>query len=425
MFQRVMKTCLAVAVASASSQALANGLAINEQSASGAGTAFAGRSSSALDSSTIYGNPAGLARLKRAEVSGGIAMVKADVDISNVNSTAQGSNKGDMVPLAHVPFGYYAKPINDEWAFGLGVYVPFGVISDYEKSFQGSSHGLYSSVRVVTIQPTVSYAFNDRVSIGFGPTFNRIDGKLTNTLATSQMGAPSDTLVNIKGDDTAMGFNVGIMASLTDRTTVGATYHSKVKYQLEGRTKISGSPMGMFDGEMDAKLDITMPESLDLSVTHQLDDRWTLYAGGVWTRWSRLEGIEARNSNPVSPRFTTISEELNWENTWSFSVGTAYQLNPQWVLRSGLALDPSPTSNAHRNVRIPVGNRKIFTLGAGWSPNADVTLDLAYAYLWENTASVHQKAGSEIAPGVLLKQEYNAKYDNSAHGLTAQLTYRF
>ena len=28
--------------------------------------------------------------------------------------------------------GYYVKPIDDKWSFGLGMYVPFGLITDYE-----------------------------------------------------------------------------------------------------------------------------------------------------------------------------------------------------------------------------------------------------------------------------------------------------
>ncbi|MEK1843481.1 MAG: outer membrane protein transport protein, partial [Pseudomonas sp.] len=53
-----IKVTSAMALLSASSIAGANGIALNEQSASSAGTAYAGRSSSALDASTIYGNPA-------------------------------------------------------------------------------------------------------------------------------------------------------------------------------------------------------------------------------------------------------------------------------------------------------------------------------------------------------------------------------
>lgn len=418
------KTSLALTISAVSTYTLANGIAINEQSASGAGTAYAGRASSALDASTIYGNPAGLSKLKRTEVSGGLAIVKAKDDISQAHSTAQGSNKGDSVPLAAVPFGYFSTPINEDFTFGLGIYVPYGIINDYENGFMGSSHGSYSKVQVITVQPTIAWKINDKVSVGFGPTFNRIDGQLKNTLATNGLlGSNGDTKINIKGDDTAIGYNVGVMVDLTDDTTWGLTYHSKVKYHLGGNTEVKNAPGALgLNGKYDAKLDITLPESVDTSITHKFDDKWTGYLGAVWTRWSRLEKIEVRNSGaPALGQalgFNTIGEDLNWRDTWSFSVGTSYQATPEWVLRTGFAYEPSPTTNEDRNVRIPVGDRKVFTVGAGWSPNQDLTVDVAYAYLWETTAGVNQE-GSALQPA------YSAKYDNSAHGLTAQVTYRF
>ncbi|MFV3368301.1 outer membrane protein transport protein [Pseudomonas sp. NY15435] len=420
-----LKTTLALTISAASAQVLANGIAINEQSASGAGTAYAGRASSALDASTIYGNPAGMSKLKRTEVSGGLAVVSAKDDISDANSTATGSNKGDSVPLAAVPFGYFVTPLDDKVSVGLGIYVPYGIINDYESSFQGRSHGSYSKVQVITVQPTISYKFNDVVAVGFGPTINRIDGKLENDLATKGLfGAPNDTEISIKGDDTAAGFNVGILVTPTESTSIGATYHSKVKYELKGHTTVSNSPAGLFDSRMDASLDITLPESLDLSITQKLDDRWTVYGGTTWTRWSRLKSIEVQNTGAPIAAFDTIGEDLSWHDTWSAAIGTSYQWNDQWVLRTGFAYDPSPTTNEHRTVRIPVGDRKIFTLGAGYSPNADMTIDVAYAYLWESTAGVNQPDGQELA-GLQLQPAYSAKYDNSAHGLTAQMTYRF
>ncbi|RCH04843.1 outer membrane transport family protein [Pseudomonas aeruginosa] len=292
------KTSLALTISAVSTYTLANGIAINEQSASGAGTAYAGRASSALDASTIYGNPAGLSKLKRTEVSGGLAIVKAKDDISQAHSTAQGSNKGDSVPLAAVPFGYFSTPINEDFTFGLGIYVPYGIINDYENGFMGSSHGSYSKVQVITVQPTIAWKINDKVSVGFGPTFNRIDGQLKNTLATNGLlGSNGDTKINIKGDDTAIGYNVGVMVDLTDDTTWGLTYHSKVKYHLGGNTEVKNAPGALgLNGKYDAKLDITLPESVDTSITHKFDDKWTGYLGAVWTRWSRLEKIEVRNS---------------------------------------------------------------------------------------------------------------------------------
>ncbi|MBC7211029.1 MAG: transporter, partial [Pseudomonas sp.] len=49
----LLKTSLGIAVAFASSHLLASGFALNEQSVSGMGTGFAGRSSSADDASTV------------------------------------------------------------------------------------------------------------------------------------------------------------------------------------------------------------------------------------------------------------------------------------------------------------------------------------------------------------------------------------
>ncbi len=414
-----LKTSLALAVGAVSTHSLGNGIAINEQSVSGMGTSFAGRASAVNDASILFGNPAGLSKLERPEVVGGFGLVKANVDIDDASAE---THKGDMVPLTPVPFAYYASPIDEKFSWGLGLYVPYALISDYEKSFGGRFKGQYSKVEVVTLQPTLSYQINDRVSVGFGPTINKIKGKLVNKLDNSAAFGTGETKVGIKGDDVAYGFNVGLMVDVTDSLTWGLTYHSKVDYTLEGRTRItngSGPIFSQFNGDYDASLDFTTPETIDTSVTYKLDDQWTLYAGTTFTRWSRLQEIVVENEGTPSllgmQPIGEVSEELKWHNTWSYAIGASYQLNPQWVLRTGLAIDPSPAENEHRSVRIPVGNRKVFSVGAGWSPNPDLTIDVAYSYLQESSAKVNQ-ASKELA-GAEIAQGFSAAYNNSAHGL--------
>ena len=70
----MLKTTLGLAVTLASGQLFAAGFALNEQSISGMGTGFAGRSSSAEDASTVYGNPAGMS--PRKTVFDSIAMIR-------------------------------------------------------------------------------------------------------------------------------------------------------------------------------------------------------------------------------------------------------------------------------------------------------------------------------------------------------------
>lgn len=420
----ILKSSLGLAVAFASTQLFASGFALNEQSISGMGTGFAGRSSSADDASTVFGNPAGMSRLKREQVTVGGAAIIAKSDIKG-SGTFGGSNDGDMVPVVGVPMGYYVKPIDDHWAFGFGVYVPFGLITDYEHGFAGRYFGSKSEVQVVTLQPTISYAFNDKVSIGFGPTINRIDGTLESAALNRATPGSNDGKVKITGDDTAVGYNIGVMVQATDRTRVGLTYHSMVDYKLKGDTKISGPGFGPFSGsKFDASLKIKTPESVDFSVTHELDDNWTLYAGSTWTRWSRLESIVVNNegTGPLAPALGQIAEEQNWHDTWAHAIGAAYKLNKEWTLRAGFSVDQSPANNQNRSPRIPTGDRKVFSLGAGWNPSDDMTIDVAYSYLMEEDVKIHQ---STAVTDPSFKGSYNAKYENSAHGLGASLTYRF
>lgn len=417
----MLKTSLGIAVALASSQLLASGFALNEQSISGMGTGFAGRSSSAEDASTVFGNPAGMSRLKREQFTVGGAAVIAKSDISGPGSNLGGETDGDMVPVVGVPMGYYVKPIDDHWSVGFGVYVPFGLVTDYGSDDAARYWGKKSHVQVVTFQPTVSYAFNDKVSIGFGPTINRIEGELGSSLINPFTPGRNDGEVKVKGDDTAVGYNIGILVQATDRTRVGLTYHSMVDYKLEGKTRVSTPLIGPFNGnKFDATLKLKTPESVDFSLTHELDDQWTLYAGSTWTRWSRLKNITVQNDVPAplaGSAFQTIIEEQNWHDTWAHAIGASYKVNKEWVLRTGFTVDQSPTNNHDRSPRIPTGDRKIFSVGAGWSPNDDMTIDVAYSYLWEEDTKVNQVSAT--------KGSYQAKYENSAHGIGASLTYRF
>lgn len=424
----MLKSTIGLAVAVASSQIFASGFALNEQSISGMGTGFAGRSSAADDASTVFGNPAGMSRLKKQQVTVGVAAIDASTDLKDTSGTQKGTNKGDMVPFTAVPMGFYVNPIDEHWAFGLGVYAPFGLVTNYESDFKGRNFGSKSEVKVITIQPTVSYAFNDKVSIGFGPTINRISGVLESALTPPI--SPYDGNVKIKGDDVGYGYNIGVLVQATDTTRVGLTYHSKVNYKLDGHTEVTaapGSPAQLLkSNRYDASLKIETPESYDLSVTQDLNDAWKLYAGTTWTRWSRLkditvnnDGVSAATGGALAPRLGlgSIKEEQNWHDTWAYAIGTSYQLNKEWVLRTGLTFDQSPTNNHDRSPRIPTGDRTIFSIGAGWTPIEELTIDVAYSYLKEEKVNVNRSNA--------LGQTYNAKYENSANGFGVGATYRF
>ncbi|WFE70844.1 outer membrane protein transport protein [Halomonas sp. M1] len=445
-FKKLTLTAAIAAVAFAS-QANAGGYQINEQSVSGQGYGHAGRSSNVNDATIVYGNPAGMSFLDRAQITAGATYLNVNSDISNVEASrfidagvAQGGapngnqipvgsipggNNGDMVPGTAIPFAFYAHPVTDKLAFGFGVYAPFGSKTDYEDDFQGRYFGNYTEVRVISAQPTVSYRFNDQLAVGLGITYNQVEGELHRQLPSEATFNPdADIDSRVDGDDEAWGYNLGVIYRPVPETTLGLTYRSKVDYTLEGNFSAT-DPMGNVLRADTASLDLTTPETVNFSVTQQMSDRLKLMFGASWVRWSQFDQILVTGSqgNEIT------NEQQNYSNAWAFATGGEYQLTNTLALRAGVTLDFTPTNDNDRSVRIPSDDRRIFSLGAGWSPTPDLTLDVAYSYLTERGTFVEQARDdllTEYAPEQYLGgANYSADYKNEAHGFGAQLTYRF
>lgn len=436
----------AVAAVAFASQANAGGYQINEQSVSGQGYGHAGRSSNVHDATIVYGNPAGMSFLDRAQITAGGTFLSVDTDISNVSASQSspaflpatggltdtlpvtGTNDGDMVPGTLIPFAFYAHPVNEQLAFGFGVYAPFGSKTEYEDSFQGRNQGNYTEVRVVTAQPTVSYRFNEQWSVGAGITYNQVEGELRRQVPVATPLGLSEVDSRVEGDDEAWGYNLGIIYQPVPETTLGLTYRSKVDFNLEGNFT-ANSPvldqLGIGTVTDTAALDLTTPETVNFSLTQQMSDNLKLMFGASWARWSRFDQILVTGDE----RGQITNEQQNYSNAWAFSTGGEYQLTPTLALRAGVTLDFTPTQDATRSVRIPSDDRRIFSIGAGWSPTPDLTLDVAYSYLTERSTQVDQTktdsftvAGQQTPP---ITSNYSAGYKNQAHGIGAQLTYRF
>ncbi|MGO1871635.1 MAG: OmpP1/FadL family transporter, partial [Halomonas sp.] len=313
------KLTLAAAITAAfASQAHAGGYQINEQSVSGQGYGHAGRSSNINDASIVYGNPAGMSFLDRAQITVGGTYLNVNTDLSNVEATRNidsgvalggapngnqiplgsipGGNDGDMVPGTFIPFAFYAQPVTDQLAFGFGVYAPFGSKTEYEDDFQGRYFGDYTEVTVVSAQPTVSYRFNDQWAVGAGVTYNRVEGELRRQLPSSPaFDAAGDIDSRVEGDDEAWGYNLGVIYRPVAETTLGLTYRSKVDYNLEGSFSAT-DPMGNVVRADSASLNLTTPETVNLSLTQQMTDRLKLMFGASWVRWSQFDEILVRGS---------------------------------------------------------------------------------------------------------------------------------
>jgi long-chain fatty acid transport protein len=415
-----------------SSTAFSAGFSLNEQSARSLGQSFSGRASDADTAATLVGNPAGVSRLKQTQATGGFALIDAHTDISNNSASAtvvgntsavNGSNDGDMIPLTAIPFGYYVQPLDSHWAAGFGIYAPFGLTTDYEDDFQGRYFGTKSAIKVITAQPTVSYKLDNGLSFGVGVTYNKFIGDLRKNIY-NPVSPSSDIEAGVKGDDTAWGYNVGILYELSEDTRFGLTYYSKVKYKLEGHTDLENVPpiLGLGSSvRYDATLEVTTPERIDFGFTHALTPQLTLHGDITRTNWSKLQEIRVENAN-ASPLIATSIEPLDWDATMFYALGLSYKLNSLWTLRGGIAIDKQPIPNETRSVRLPAGDRRMAAFGATWEAMDNLSVDLSYLYIKEKEVNVEQEAETLGLPGHV---NYSAKYDSYVNLIAAQINWKF
>src|SRR6267142_6338580 len=164
--------CLSMGVAT---HARAAAFALHEQGISGLGNAYAGAAAAAEDATTVWWNPAGMARLgagKHFAIGG--TLISPSTKFSNgssqpatLSNPASTGTGGDAGKDAIVPSLFYVMDLNPRMHFGIGVSVPFGLKTEYDPNWIGRFQGIKSEVKTVNVNPAVSYKVSDALSLGF------------------------------------------------------------------------------------------------------------------------------------------------------------------------------------------------------------------------------------------------------------------
>ena len=223
-------------------------------------------------------------------------------------------------------------------------------------------------------------------------------------------------------------YTLGVVYNKSENTKFGLSFKSKSKYDLDGKHKITlnaavpfipGSVKGQVIADAGVSANITLPESVLLSAYHRIS-KFGLSGSLNWTNWSRFEYLDINSKakiqgNPVGKQSTYE----NWKNTLMASVGVDYDLNSNWMLRTGLAFDESPIkSDEYRTARIPDNNRWIASVGTSYK-FANGKIDFGYSHIFVENGTA--KYATRKPADKLL----NAKYDMSVNIIGAALQYNF
>ncbi|HBC57904.1 MAG TPA: hypothetical protein DCZ03_12120, partial [Gammaproteobacteria bacterium] len=396
-----------VALAMQSGTTWASGYQILEHSAAGLGNAFAGSEVVADDASITFFNPAGMVELTGRQIQAGMSFIFPNLDYEDSGSQTPASaplsgleNGGGEVE-APIPNFYYVMDLAEDWKFGIALNVPFGLATHYDDDWIGRYHGVESSLQTINLNPNFAYKINDRWSVGFGLSIQRIDVTLSNAVDLGGVCAASvgsvqcsalgvvpqstDGFVTVEGNDTSLGANFGVMFARSEKVRYGFSYRSNIKHELQGdaeflvpaNAQLLTASGAFVNGNGEAKVDL--PAQASFGAVYHRTDRLTYLFSVSWTEWSRFDELRVQFDNPVQPD-AVVTEE--WDDTVRYALGVSMLRTSNVKLRLGIAFDPTPIPNdIRRTVRVPDGDRTWLSAGLGVRLSDKARLDIGYTHL--------------------------------------------
>ncbi|MDD9179401.1 MULTISPECIES: outer membrane protein transport protein [Aliivibrio] len=372
------KTLLAATITLATQQATAAGFQLNAQSATGLGRAFAGDAVIADNASVMARNAAAMALFDSSQFSGGVNYIKTDIDVTDVSydSSALG---GGVAPVdsannssgTPVPNIYYVHRLNEQWAFGAGIYSNFGTSNEFDDSFGTSPttpganvYGGTTEIKSINYALTASFRVNEQFSLGGGIDIIQGSGKLKRDLGTTP-------ILDIDASGVGVGFNLGGVYELNEGNRFGLSYHYSPEIEAE-------------DGNQ--KVTLPLPDMIEFSGYHEIKDtKFAVHYSVQYIGWSDFDQIEFTNA-------AITEKEYNWQNGMHYSIGGTYFLNDAWTLRAGYMYDTA-AQDKDTSISVPDSDRQWLSAGVSYHFQKKHTVDFGFTYLMGDDVKVEEDTG--------------------------------
>ncbi|WP_429180985.1 outer membrane protein transport protein [Aeromonas salmonicida] len=398
------KSLIAAAVTLASTQTFAAAFQLNEHSASGLGRAYAGEAAIADNAAVLSRNPAAMTRFDKMALSVSGTYIKPDVDVEGDiyagPAKMASASQSDIAPDAFVPATYFIQPLNDQWAWGIGMFSNYGLATEYSKNFAAGAGAGDTELLTFNINPNIAYRINSNFSVGAGinavyakAELNRYAGALAPAL-TAKTGIVhnSDTAIaHLKGDTWGFGWNVGTMYEVNEDHRFALTYRSQVDLSFDGDFKGLSSGYNTVDGNL--KLDL--PAQAEFAGYHRLNQQFAVHYSVNWTDWSAFQELKATSNSCVGG---CLQKDEKFKDSTRYALGGTWYINPSWEARIGFAYDKTAIEAEYRSLSIPDSDRVWYSAGATYNIDKDMSVDFGMAYLDGKKVDVNEGLTSHSDP---------------------------
>ncbi len=450
----------------------AQGFGVYEQGACMMGRGGAGVADPCPDGSGIFFNPAALS-VEAMQVTLGGALIGPRGSFAD---TSGGALNGRVSMLNNhwypVPNIYLSMPFAKKYAFGVGVFAPYGLTTDWPENSQGRFLGYKSVVQGVYIQPTFSAKINDKVSVGIGIDLTYLNVELNQRADLSTQLLPTGATftalgvqagtdfadVQLKGHAWHAGYHLGLLFKANDKVSIGMRFLSGQKVDINngtittkqisavradgskyvlpialGPTLPAGTPMDALvapqfatGGKLSnqpATTSIPLPAQFVFGAAFQATPNVKLLVDYQYTNWKAFDVLpinpKCPPSNPQCLQNTVIE---SYGNVSGIRMGGEFALGAKHVLRAGVNLHGPASPDQTVTPNLPEGSRREFSLGFGSQLSNRMRIDLGYTYLGQPDRAGRTTAGKGVVPFVT---DNNGIFSFMAHLLGASVSLRF
>lgn len=395
----------------------AQGFGVYEQGTCVMARAGTGVAAPCADGSSIYFNPAGIAAATTRQAAVGATGITLTGSFTNDFTNATTDLNSSVIAVPHT---YAVTPIGDRFAAGIGVFVPYGLTTEWPETFDGRFLGYRSHIQGIYVQPTVAYRAAPWLRVGAGIDFSfykvnlrqRVDLSEQNTptpgVTFAMLGIPAHTDfadVNLEGSGNEIGGHFGVQVMPLPTLTLGARYLLKQDVQFNDATATisqvstnfrlaEGNPFGVPGGTpLDALLatqfsgngplqnqggntSISMPAQLVLGLAWKPVDRATLLVDFQYTDWTVFDTLAINLDN-----LGTTSIPENYRRAYTYRFGGEYLIAPPTTLRAGFYFHDGAAPPETVTPNLPEGNRSSVTIGIGHRFGGGLGIDASYQFI--------------------------------------------
>jgi long-chain fatty acid transport protein len=360
-----------------STSALATGFRLPDQDAfaTGRGEAFV---ATADNPSAIYYNPAGISQLEGQNIRGGIYGIYLDpMYTPNGSSTTYHNQK----KLAAVPQLYYTyTPKEGMLSGGIGIYSPYGLAVDWPQKTGFRTVGFYGALTYITINPALALKLSDNLSIGAGLTINYAKIDLRQGIVWP---AQNNDGVKFGGDGWTAGYNLGGLWKINDQFSLGATFHSGTKVDLQGHVSdhnnVAVGPFPAFRERSPASATLPTPLNAVFGISYRPTEHWNVEFNADYTGWNSLQTVMIHQENTSAVLPQNIPLTFNWQPSWYYEFGGTRYFDNGWHVSAGYIFNENAMPDAHYTPLVADEDRHFLSVGVGHKGKT-FNFDVAYQF---------------------------------------------